>query len=92
MGPVRWWVVEVELDELVKMEQEGCFFECLYAYVPGETIEVLYFAAEAPGVALGDYVEVGGQESMFSCGCDCCCDGLGFIVDPEITGNYIRPA
>jgi Tol biopolymer transport system component len=85
-----WWVIEVQLDEAIKMEQEGCFFECLYDYVPGETIEVLYFATDAPGVALGDDVEVSGQESMYSCGCGCCCDGLDFVVDPEVTGNYIR--
>jgi len=85
-----WWVIEVQLDEAIKMEQGGCFGECLYDYVPGETIEVLYFATDASGVTLGDHVEVSGQESMFACGCQCCCDGFGFIVDPEITGNYIR--
>jgi hypothetical protein len=82
----------VQLDEVIKMEQQqgGCFGEWAYDYVPGEIIDVLYFATDAPDVAVGDYVEASGQESMFDCGCVCCCDGCGFIVDPEITGNYIR--
>jgi len=84
-----WWVVEVQVDEAIKMEQEEgvCGFN---DYVPGETIVVLYFAAGAPAVAFGDYVEVSGEESMFSCACVCCCDGCGLIVDPEVTGHYIR--
>jgi len=86
-----WWVIEVELDELVKMEQEegGCFGDWMYDYESGETIEVLYFAEDAPEVAVDDYVEVSGEESMFVCGCHCCCDGCGFIVDPGVAGHYI---
>jgi len=82
-----WWVVQVEVDEVVKMEQAdgGCG---LYGYVPGETIDVLYFAEYVP-VAAGDYVEVG-EESMFSCACTCCCDGCGLLVRVEIAGSYIR--
>ena len=84
-----WWVIEVEIDEVIKMEQEEglCGF---YDYVPGETIDVRYFAANPPDVAIYDYVEVSGEESMFSCGCVCCCDGCGLIVDPDVTGHYIR--
>ena len=84
-----WWVVQVEVDEVIKMEQAdgGCGF---YSYAPGETIDVLYFANDAPGVAPGDYVEVSGEESMFSCGCTCCCDGCGLLVRVEIAGSYIR--
>jgi len=86
-----WWVVEVEVDELIKMEQEGpaCFGGWMYDYVPGEIIEVLYMENDAPDVWFDDYVEVSGQEAMFSCACTCCCDGCGFIVDPEVTGHYI---
>ena len=84
-----WWVVQVEVDQVIKMEQQegGCG---MYGYAPGETIDVLYFANDAPGVAPGDYVEVSGEESMFSCGCTCCCDGCGFLVRPEVLGRYIR--
>jgi len=84
-----WWVVSVQVDEVIKMEQAdgGCGF---YSYAPGETIDVLYFANDAPAVAPGRYVEVSGEESMFSCGCTCCCDGCGFLVRPEVSGSYIR--
>lgn len=84
-----WWVVQVEVDEVIKMEQAdgGRGF---YSYAPGETIDVLYFANDAPGVAPGDYVEVSGEESMFSCGCTCCCDGWGFLIRVEVAGSYIR--
>jgi len=89
-GPCGWWYwgIQVEVDDVLKMEQTGggCG---LYGYVPGETVEVLYFASAA-GVAVGDYVEVSGEESMFSCHCTCCCDGCGFLVDLEVTGHYIR--
>jgi hypothetical protein len=83
-----WWVVQVEVDEVLKMEQVdgGCGF---YGYVPGETIDVLYFAEYVP-VAAGDYVEVSGEESMFSCACTCCCDGCGLLVRVETAGSYIR--
>ena len=82
-------MVEVEVDDVVKMEQEEdvCGF---YDYVPGEHIQVVYMDNNAPDVAFGDYVEVSGQEAMYSCGCVCCCDGCGLIVDPEIEGDYIR--
>jgi hypothetical protein len=84
-----WWSVQVEVDEVIKMEQTdgGCG---LYSYASGETIEVLYFANDAPAVAPGAHVEVSGEESMFSCGCTCCCDGCGFIVDPGVVGSYLR--
>jgi hypothetical protein len=84
-----WWVVSVQVDEVVKMEQAdgGCGF---YSYAPGETIDVLYFANDAPKVAPGHHVEVSGEESMFSCGCTCCCDGCGFLVRVEVAGSYIR--
>jgi hypothetical protein len=77
-----WWVVQVEIDEVVKMEQEQG--PCgMYDYVSGETIDVLYFANDAPEVAVDDYVEVSGEESMFSCICQgCCCDACGFIFSP----------
>ena len=83
-----WWVVQVEVDEVIKMEQEGggCGF---YGYTPGETIDVLYFAEYVP-VGNGDYVEVSGEESMFSCACECCCDGCGLLVRVEVAGSYIR--
>ena len=83
-----WWVVQVEVDEVIKMEQAdgGCG---MYGYAPGETIDVLYFAEYVP-VAVGDYVEVSGEESMFSCACTCCCDGCGLLVRVEVAGSYIR--
>jgi hypothetical protein len=84
-----WWVVRVQIDEVVKVEQEEVDCE-LYDYVSGETIDVLYFSNNAPNVAVGDYVEVSGEEAMFSCGCQCCCDRCGLIVDPEVTGRYIQ--
>ena len=70
------------------MEQTGggCGF---YAYTVGETIDVLYFAEYVP-VGAGDYVEVSGEEGMFSCACECCCDGCGLLVRVEIAGSYIR--
>ena len=78
----------MEVDEILKMEQTdgGCG---MYGYAPGETIDVLYFAEYVP-VAAGDYVEVSGEESMFSCACECCCDGCGLLVRVEIAGSYIR--
>jgi hypothetical protein len=84
-----WWVVSVQVEEVIKMEQAdgGCEF---YSYAPGETIDVLYFANDAPAVAPGRRVEVSGEESMFSCGCTCCCDGCGLLVRVEIAGSYIR--
>jgi hypothetical protein len=89
-GPCGWWYwgIQVEVEDVLKMQQTdgGCG---LYSYVLGETIDVLYFANVA-GVGVGDYVEVSGEESMFSCACTCCCDGCGFIVDPDVTGHYIR--
>jgi hypothetical protein len=84
-----WWIVHVEIAEVVKMEQ-GESLCAFYDYVPGETIEVVYFANDVPDVAVDDYVEVSGEESMFSCGCQCCCDRCGFMVKPETTGHYIR--
>jgi hypothetical protein len=83
-----WWVVHVAVSEVVKNEQTGgaCGF---YAYTSGETIDVLYFAEYVP-VGSGDYVEVSGEEGMFSCACECCCDGCGLLVRVEIAGSYIR--
>jgi hypothetical protein len=30
------------------------------------------------------------EEGMFSCACECCCDGCGLLVRVEIAGSYIR--
>ena len=78
----------MEVDEVLKMEQSdgGCGMD---SYVPGATIDVLYFAEYVP-VAAGDYVEVSGEEGMFSCACTCCCDGCGLLVRVEVAGSYIR--
>jgi hypothetical protein len=66
----------------MEQQQAGCG-SWLYDYVPGEHIDVLYFADDAPQVAVDDYVEVSGEESMFSCICQgCCCDACGFIFSP----------
>ncbi len=83
-----WWVVHVAVSEVIKNEQGGGGCGS-YAYTVGEIIDVLYFAEYVP-VGSGEYVEVSGEEGMFSCACECCCDGCGLLVRVEIAGSYIR--
>jgi len=70
------------------MEQADAF---LYYYEPWEVVMVVLpeWGATAPDVEIDDYVEVSGQESMWSCGL--LCDASGFTVWPELyEDNYIE--
>jgi hypothetical protein len=83
-----WWTVDVRIDETVKMAQASAWF---YEYVSGELVTVVFPERDVPGpdVSVGDYVEVSGQEDMWSCGVTC--DAWGFIIwPPWYENNYIR--
>ena len=82
-----WWTVDVLVDVVVKMEQPEAWF---YQYEEGERITVILpdDGLLGPDVDVGDFAEVSGQESMWSCGY--LCDAWGFTVWPEvIDDNYI---
>ena len=83
-----WWTVDVMIDEVVKMEQTDAF---MYQYEEQERVTVILPEAGAlgPDVSVGDFVEVSGQESMWSCGY--LCDAWGFTVWPALfEDNYIQ--
>ena len=83
-----WWTVDVMIDEVVKMEQPDAF---AYEYEEREIVTVIMQGTGdiGPDVDVGDYVEVSGEEGMWSCGF--LCDAWGFTVWPGLAeGHYIR--
>jgi len=82
-----WWTVDVLIDVVVKMDQPDAF---MYQYEEQERVTVILPEGGilGPAVNVGDYVEVSGQESMWSCGY--LCDGWWFTVWEELfEDNYI---
>jgi hypothetical protein len=83
-----WWTVDVLIDVVVKMDQPDAF---MYQYEEQERVTVVLpeGGAFGPAVNVGDYVEVSGQESAWSCGF--LCDAWGLTVWPELfEDNYIQ--
>jgi hypothetical protein len=83
-----WWTVDVLIDVVVKMEQPDAD---MYQYEEQERVTVILpeGGTFGPAVSVGDYVEVSGQESMWSCGY--LCDAWGLTVWPELfEDNYIQ--